>query len=342
MKDKLKKLVVLIFGILFYICSVRYGAQLSIIKNMHLFLPDEMQCTGKEAAEILEILYDSNFSNVFISTSEKQILVENPILGNTAETNLIRYKGTLNAIIPECNTLDFKDEKGCFINEKTAVDLFGSDRVEGELIEIEGIEYVVRQVLSSTTDAVFIQIKDEEMVDVKEILASKSDFSQTEDIGHILSFHYGIEGECPNFELLLWLSRCLLLIVPILGFIFLFQNCRKYLAGNKYIKGTVLILLFLISITYVAVQGYIPDGMTIHKISEFELWGNTFRTLGNDLRLLFEMERAVFVINVLGDFYKVLLFELISIVCLGGIIYQSRGKYFVLERKDVYVKNEED
>ena len=348
MKYKLRILVVLVFGIFLYICSVKYGAQLLITKSMHMFLPYEMQCTGKEITEIIKLFYDSNFSDVIICANREKVLVENPVLKNSVEIDRICYKGALRVLSTECNTIDYKDKKGCYIDIKTAHRLFGSEKVEGECIEINGIEYVVRQVISSPLDTIFIQIADEDIVDVQEIILIKSSSNLNEEIEQILSVRYGIAGTSINLELILWVSNGLLLVVPILGFIILFRNYKKYSAKSKNMKCTILnncilILILLIAVGYIMIQVYFPVGIPIHKISEFELWGENFNEIREDIYTLLYIERNIILTNLFSAFLKSLLFEMIAIICLGRSVFYGRAYYsaFFEKGREVYEdKNE--
>lgn len=295
MRGKLKRVLILLIGILLYICSIRQSIQIEQMANIHTYLPQNLYCTGRSAKEIIEennMLLCSFTENTWITDTE---------LGNTAEVNMIRYVGNERLFSPELQEIYVQDSNCCVIDSNTAEEIYGSQNVVGKTILVNGESYRIKQVVNTPEKTILIQLKDYEEARIDEIRTDNGNLEEE------ILLSTGVVCEKLNYELLDFIVKILLAIVPLIVIVKAFRKER-----------VIQIILIVIYTVWLIKKGYlyIPESVVIHKLSEFELWKETI------LQMLRDIEKIVSNGN---HFLKFLIYNFSSLICviMGTEVFET-------------------
>lgn len=286
MSGKLKRAVILLAGILLYICSIRQSTQIEQMAKISTYIPQNLYCTGQSAKEIIEeknMLLCSFTENTWITDAE---------LGNTAEVNMVRYVGNEKLLSPELQDIYVQDGNSCVIDSKTAEEIYGSQNVVGKNIFVNGERYRIKQVVYTPEKTILIQLKDYEEARIDEIRTDNGNLEEK------MLLSTGVVCEKLNYELLDFIAKVLLVIVP---FVVIVKAFRK--------EHVVQIILIVIYVVWLIRMGnlHIPESVVIHKLSEFELWKETI------LQMVGDIEKIVSNGN---HFLKFLIYNFSSLICV--------------------------
>lgn len=77
--------------------------------------------------------------------------------GKTAEADILWINGSSHLLLPYGKILNQQDPEGCLLDERTASDLFGSIKVEGMRLLVDGQTWVIRGVFASPQKLLIVQ-----------------------------------------------------------------------------------------------------------------------------------------------------------------------------------------
>lgn len=294
MSGKLIRLGILAVGIVLFILNIRQSTQIEQIAKIYTYIPQNLYCTGQSAEEFVE-----NKNMIMFSFAEN-IWITDATLGNTAEVNMIRYVGNENFFSPELQNMYVQDSNSCVIDVKTAEEIYGSSNVVSKNVLIDGQNYRIKQVVNTPEKTILIQMKEYEEVKIDEIRTDNDNLEE-------LLLSAGVVCEKLNFELLDFITKILLSVVPMAVIMRAFQK-----------EHAVKIIVIIIYVVWLIRTGYlyIPESIVIHKLSEFELWKETM------LQMLEDIGKIVLYGN---HFLKFLIYNFLSLICviIGTEVFET-------------------
>lgn len=295
MSGKLKRLGILIVGIILFICSIRQSMHIEQIAKIHTYIPQNLYCTGQSAKELVEN------KNMLLCSFAENIWITDAALGNTAEANMIKYIGNENLLSPKLQNMYVQDSNSCVIDAKTAEEIYGSQKVVDKNVLINGENYRIKKVISAPEETVLIQLKEYEEVKIDEIRTDNDNLDEE------ILLSAGVVCDKLNFELLDFITKILLSVVPLAVIMKAFQK-----------EHAVKIMLIVIYVVWLIRMGYlyIPESVVIHKLSEFELWKETI------LQMVADIEK---IISNGNHFLEFLIYIFSSLICviMGTEVFET-------------------
>jgi len=292
---KLKRLGILIVGIILFICSIRQSMHIEQIAKIHTYIPQNLYCTGQSAKELVEN------KNMLLCSFAENIWITDAALGNTAEANMIKYIGNENLLSPKLQNMYVQDSNSCVIDAKTAEEIYGSQKVVDKNVLINGENYRIKKVISAPEETVLIQLKEYEEVKIDEIRTDNDNLDEE------ILLSAGVVCDKLNFELLDFITKILLSVVPLAVIMKAFQK-----------EHAVKIMLIVIYVVWLIRMGYlyIPESVVIHKLSEFELWKETI------LQMVADIEK---IISNGNHFLEFLIYIFSSLICviMGTEVFET-------------------
>lgn len=317
MKNKCKKILAASLGILFFVGGLQNVKNIESMQ-LQVFIPENLSCTGTEAEQFVEDFQEQYQTEIAVCMLNKKTTVENTILGNTVEAEEVRYAGIPDLAVRGGNYIQEDGEKACYINENTACELYGSTEVKGENLILDGTEYTIERVISNAMPMVAVPMDDDILYEIDEIRIRKNNQMSMKTLEQTLEVQYGITGKCMNIEFLVWLNKLVFAFGIVLAFLLLLKvsketiKCRNKTVEEwgKYIV-TGLIVCAIIFIIWKMLA--FPSSMTMHKISEFELWQEEFYQLKDDWYHLLRSCKSSVMVEIMDSFVKALVYG-------GGVI----------------------
>lgn len=317
MKNKCKKILAASLGILFFIGGLQNVKHIESMQ-LQVFIPENLSFTRTEAEQFVEDFQEQYQTEIAVCILNKKATVENTILENTAEAEEVRYAGIPDLAVRGGNYIQEDGEKACYIDEDTACELYGSTEVKGENLILDGTEYTIERVISNATPMVVVPMDDDILYEIDEIRIRKNNQMSMKTLEQTLELQYGITGKCVNIEFLVWLNKLVFAFGIALAFLLLLKvsketiECRNKMLedwGKYIVKGLIVCAIIFIIWKTLA----IPSSMTMHKISEFELWKEEFYQLKDDWYHLLRACNSSMMVEIMNSFVK-------ALVHGGGVI----------------------
>lgn len=317
MKNKYKKMLVASLGILFFIGGLQNVRNIESMQ-LQVFVPENLSCTGTEAKQFVEDFQEQYQTEIAVCMLNKKTTAENTILENTVEAEEVRYAGIPDLAIRGGNYIQEDGEKLCYIDKNTASELYGSMEIKGQKITLDGTEYTIERVLSNATPMIAAPMDDDILYEIDEIRIRKNNQMSMKMLEQTLEVQYGITGKCMNIEFLVWLNKLVFAFGIALAFLLLLKvsketiECRNKTVeewGKYIVTGLIVCALIFIVCKMLA----FPSSMTMHKISEFELWKEEFYQLKEDWHNILRLCNSSVMVEIMDSFIKAFLYG-------GGVI----------------------
>ena len=237
---------------------------------------------------------------------EGQILSE-PDYGKRTEADILYCSGDANLLFAGQNLAD-GNGGGCFLDEETALKLFGTANAEGREVKLQEKTFRVKGILTGISSTMAISVtrqwitentvqtnensQDERSID--HIYVPKSCGKTAAEAGTLLRNSYGLNGQMMDMELLIGISGALLLFVPMGLYLtyaaWAFREIRRGtpIRTNRSSKGSrrkeaeslglaAAQALLLAAVTWMACRFFlgilqIPADYLPTKWSDFEFW----------------------------------------------------------------------
>lgn len=292
---------------------------------------------------------------------EGQILSE-PDYGKRTEADILYCSGDANLLFAGQNLAD-GNGGGCFLDEETALKLFGTANAEGREVKLQEKTFRVKGILTGISSTMAISVtrqwitentvqtnensQDERSID--HIYVPKSCGKTAAEAGTLLRNSYGLNGQMMDMELLIGISGALLLFVPMgLYFTYAAWAFREIRRGtpirtNRSSKGSrrkeaeslglaAAQALLLAAVTWMACHFFlgilqIPADYLPTKWSDFSFWSSLFREKAENIRILLGGEKGAMewkVLEQLGE--AAILGALAFLLFLAGRIAFLKGK----------------
>lgn len=199
---------------------------------------------------------------------------ENPKWNRTSTVSVWMVRGSLEVLFHEFVKLQEQDLEGCYLDAKTAQELFGSTEVIGSQIVCNDRSFTIRGILQEETALVVIRPKESETTD--RVTFENADGSEVSNF----QMRYGIQGTAANDFFLQAILLVFLFLFPV-RLIFCFSK-RK---GLRWLCFLCLICLFLHSIK-------IPETMIPDKWSNFQFWSDWWAAARENIAVYLQQEKT--------------------------------------------------
>lgn len=327
MKNKWKKILAASLGILFLTGGLQHVKNIESMQ-LQVFIPENLSCTGTEAKQLVKDFQEQYQTEIAVCMLKEEATVNNLVLGNTTEVEEVRYAGIPDLAIQGGNHIQEDGKKACYIDENTARELYGSTKVKGQNLTLDETEYAIERVLSNATPIVVVPMDEDSLYEIDEIRIRKNDQMSLKMLEQALEVQYGITGKCMNIEFLVWLNKLIFAFGIVFAFLLLLKASREVIeCRNKTVEdwGKYIVTGVIVCITIFIIWKMLafPSSMTMHKISEFELWQEEFYQLKDDWYHLLRACKSSVMVEIMDSFVKALLY--------GGGVITAFGYLNVIE-----------
>lgn len=251
---------------------------------------------------------------VFWEEREHSLLTNKTNLRNN-ECTAILVVGDSRLLFTEQNTLYKEDKQGCLLSSSSAIELFGSEQVEGLSVLFQGKEYVVRGVLDETQPLILVNAGETDTISLSYITSGKRGGNLENKI-LLLEQQQGVKGMMWNYkllnrgiELLLWIEAILIIAIFIRVL-----STEENRFSNLIFRLLFWILVIVCGIKLLSIQGW-PT-----KWSDMLQWEQKIEELKIFLHFLIYEKKPFFVAKMFTLYQKMMLEFLILFILLCGLL----------------------
>lgn len=292
---------------------------------------------------------------------EGQILSE-PDYGKRTKADILYCSGDAGLLFAGQNLAD-GNGGGCFLDEETALKLFGTANAEGREVKLQEKTFRVKGILNGISSTMAISVTrqwiTENTVQTKEtsqdessidhIYVPKSCGKTAAEAGRLLQNSYGLNGRLMDMELLFGISGALLLFTPVgLYLTYAAWAFREIRRGTSLRKGRVskgsrrketeslglaiTQALLLAAVTWMACRFFlgilrIPADYLPTKWSDFSFWSSLLKEKAENIRILLGGEKGAMEWKVLEQMGEAAILGALSfLLLLAGKITFLKGK----------------
>ncbi len=298
------KLIILVFGSIFWITSIRNQAYLSDYHGAVSIRYKEPVLTSQEIDHIIQGMVskeDRNIPEVTLWQRDEDMILTNEERNTSVSVGLITVVGDMTKVYPNSmlygGYLSRGDASGCVIDKNTAYQLFHSENAVGLTINLEHKEYTISGIMRDMSSNIMIVQEENQAFsknEGKSYSCMELAFSDTENAKYLAENFIRSNGlgtptvyidgymyQKLSYLLIhipLWFSAMLLILY--------FARRVNKLKGSVvlFVGGWLGIILFsalLIRITNVHI--YYSSSMLPTLWSDFEFWGNQWKLLKSSL-----------------------------------------------------------
>lgn len=202
------------------------------------------------------------------------LTAENPKWNRRSSVSLWTVRGSLEVLLDQPVNLQEDDIKGCYLDAKTAQELFGSTEVTGSEIVCEDRTFTVRGILQGEKALMVIRPRETESTD--RVTLGNATGQEVERF----QMRYGIEGTAANPFFLRGILLLLLFLFPA-GLVLSFPKKN----GLRWLLLLGLACLFVR-------QVQIPETMIPDKWSNFQFWTDWWKAAGENVAAYVQQEKT--------------------------------------------------
>jgi len=232
---------------------------------------------GMTAADFNAIAHTENLARAPLRYS-MWTQIDNQTLeapGRKSEVSALLIYGDSRLVLPVTQTLSAEDLNGCLLDRKTAVNLFGTDKAVGCMLQYSGKEYIVRDMIDGPSDTVLFQVDATNPFALPNISVAGTANADTFSMRHGLSPTFvtntGIYTEIAGMLSGLPVAAALLVVLHWL---------RGYhIVWRHYIlrHGIISLWMLILGVALIIFTVYLlPSGLIPSRWSDFEFWGDAF------------------------------------------------------------------
>ncbi len=203
--------------------------------------------------------------------------------GRSCGVTDITVVGRADLVVPESFSLVWQSE-GCFLDTKTAQELFGNTSAAGQCVWYQDRKYQVCGTFESGKKIMIRQAESKNKDSLNRISLKSSDIgSRKEAVSQFLML-YNLSGD----EVDLYMPGALIANLQLLCPLALAVSLARRVARNKKRNGRILAAAILIGTLGILWQWItIPPEMIPSRWSDFEFWRNCLKEISSSLQSLF-------------------------------------------------------
>lgn len=317
----------------------RASGELLECENTALILLEREPLSARRVKDIRSREEAQEESVSFTAWGQKNLVTaQNTDLRRSRTVSAVRVCGRSDIVLRGMG-LDEGDEKGCLIDEKTALELFGSTDAAGLEITVDGREKTVRGILRGAQDTVLCTAgEDDELTMVTLLLQSGASY---EAAGESFLMRHGLSGKIVRMDYFYTLATLLCALVFLCAGLCLLLLCARLFrlcglpSAAAALPGALLLYLAFRQIR-------LPADMLPARWSDFSFWKNWWAQARESVLLLLLMEKQRPVWHWTEPFLCVCAKSVLSFFLLhflGRCCYNtSWNKQDVVKRNEEYDK----
>ncbi len=227
--------------------------------------------------------------------------------GGSSEAKTVLMKGNPELIVPGTGALAWQ-ENGCFLDEKTAFELFGTQQAAGQTVWCAERSYVVCGTVESLERLMLRQAEeaDGEALDKISLNLSGDGGTASSSAAQQFLIRYSLSAEVMDLIFLNAMARNLLLLLPMLlggwlvyTFAMQAKMCESYFQKAGYAAGAVLLCAVVLFFVFGRIQ--IPADMVPTKWSNFSFWEQWWEKQRGNLLLMLGTAKGEAQMNALWN-----------------------------------------
>ncbi len=258
-------------------------------------------------------------TNGFVDVLEKDY-------NRTNEAKLLKVFGNPEKIFPKEDILykSYFEKNGAYISDTVAYSLFKNNKVVGNKVFINDVEYIICGVFKDKISTIIIKNDEEDKFNNIKVFFDKSDnivmnmnnFIRLNNSGNI--YINNINNKVNILYFLLQLPKILILILTIILFYKVFNFKDKFNIKNIFYQILAIISLILFYLL-LNIDLKIPLNFIPNKWSDFDFYKNLFINFYENFKNYIQIDKSLIYINVDKNIILSLIFILISIIT--SIVY---------------------
>lgn len=213
-----------------------------------------------------------------------------PDLNRKANAGLITAAGSSGLILPGSRTLEVTDTGGCMIDEKLSGLLFGSTKIQGKSLMIDGRPYEILGVLPGSSGTALIQADRDTKAVINRVTLHITGKESRQEAVRRFSGSTGIQGTLLPLHLYGIFSEALLRITAAFFLLYLLSGIFRKADGLFPLLVGILSAAACIWILDIRIR--IPGDMLPSQWSDFAFWTETAEQKAREIALLFKAEKS--------------------------------------------------
>ena len=258
--------------------------------------------------------------------------------GQSASVSLLYTGEKAGLVVPGTEILSWKED-GCFLDKKTAADLFGSEEAAGQIIWRGDRKYTVCGTFESFRNLMLCRAHKEDGAVLTAISCRVPELSGAASCVQEFMMRRSLTGEVLDFTFLAYLSHDLLLLLPLCLGIRLLQmisntDVQEGFRSKKNSFSLSLSWAFLRCLQLILIVGIfvflwanirIPSDMIPSRWSDFSFWGTWWETRKENLLLLLRTAQGEAQTMLLWNFCRSVCADAGAVICLLLSLYAKAG-----------------
>lgn len=254
---------------------------------------------------------------------QNEKIVQNPELQRIHTVSAISVCGRSDIVLRASSWLDERDTIGCLIDERTALELFGSTNVQDMIVVIDGEEKTIRGILYDVEDTIVYEAAGtEELTNLTFVLGNGTTYGTLQQ--DFLQRH-GISGKFVRMDMLKGAAGFVCLLVPVFVFCrFLIMIARIVWKHRKEKTGVLMAAAalgcFCLFACFLAGRIQLPADMIPTKWSDFSFWADWWERQRESLLLLLLTEKQRPIQPYIADFYRICVFLFPTCIFMADVV----------------------
>lgn len=318
MKSLVKHIVMIVLGLFVIICflsSINYTKNLKLNRNTINIYLEGVKVDLESVKFIREEENKKENPIIFTAWQEKSNeSIENIEFYRNAEVDILLVNGDSSIIVN--GPILFEDDKdGCLIDKNTAYKLFGDYNVVGKKIKYNERELTIRGLHNGKESTVIMQTLNNYYENMNGIVI---DNNKNINVDNFIN-EYNLSKNTLKSDFYYNISKICIFVIPTLIIVSVINELLKKFKEAKNKPILKLIYFFIISIILVifikCLDISIPLEILPNKWSDFEFWGNLYKTYEGKFKYIIYMKKYSMDIYMIEYVSKIIINTIISIIC---------------------------
>lgn len=317
--------------------SIFYSSKSKNLKKIQLLSTDENILDGYAAITMQKTEEKINDPIHFTVWGEVKNGTVKSDWNRSAEVNALLVKGDTTLVYENAQNLSSRDVEGCLLSENIVYQLYGDNNVTGKIIEYNGRNLIIREVIKDTNDLIIMQaLSSTEQIMNYVSIEIRSD-EEADDVVREFNNRYSGYDNFINIQSYGTWASVISGILPIIMLLTILIPLIKFVLANRR-QPEQFILYSVLAIVYTGVFLWItnfefqyPTDMIPSKWSDFSFWSSLYKEKIDDIEILLRTEKNMVQMVIIEPFLQTIKYSLFAI-----ILYITAVRRFKFDRiKDV-------
>ncbi len=242
---------------------------------------------------------------------ENNVSAVNERLGRQHSVSVVTVRGRTDLLLRGSAWLDEEQAGSCLVDENTAMALFGSDRIEGLSLEVDGKEWIIRGILYDVDDTVICEGRSDSEKSFSLLTVDMKGNDSYESVQQDFMTRNGLSGQFVPMNMLAALSRFCCLLIPLIAGLRILAHCAggAYVCRNNtfgIIAGVGVVICGSLFLLWLLSRIQLPADLSPTKWSDLAYWADWWQRQKEALLLLLVTEKQRPLQPCLIEFYQAL------------------------------------